>query len=188
MSAMVEAPKLRWLVSRTIVSCCSEFQTSIRRSGKGMSFSAAPDRGLEFGTAGNYRSADQPSQFWRFHHRRHLPPALADRSVFQNTETEPQNQNFRRHFRKRPADSDLDRVNRHAAAAMASLPIQTELVLFQSRIPIAHEPVHLSRPKRMARRSPRHPASRTSTTSAGLVLIGTAGVTQLVTSFSKPHF
>ena len=110
------------------------------------------------------------------------------RTFVQNTETEPQNQNLRWHFRKRPADSDLDRVNRHAAAAMASLPIQTELVLFQSRIPIAHDPVHLSRPKRMARRSPRHPASRTSTTSAGLVLIGTADVTQLVTSFSKPHF
>src|SRR5262245_16039912 len=95
----------------------------------GMPISAAPHRGLERGTPGNDCSADQPFEFWRFHHCGHSPPTLADRSVFQNPQTEFENQNLRRHFRKRPAHPDLDSTHCDAPAAMASLSVEKKLVL-----------------------------------------------------------
>src|SRR4051812_36517436 len=115
-----------------------------------MSFSTASHRGLESPATGNYCAVNQSFAIWRFHHRRRLPPALADRSLFQNAQAEPENQNLCRHFRKRLADSDLDCSHRHASTSMASFPIHKELVVFQSRIPVADESIHLSGPQGLA--------------------------------------
>src|SRR5579871_6363085 len=105
-----------------------------------MSISATPHRSLERRTAGNHRATHQSPEFRCFHGRRHLPPALADRSLFQDPQTEPESQNVRRYFRKCLADPDLDSTHRDVAAALASLSVQKELVVLQSRIPVAHEP------------------------------------------------
>ncbi len=58
----------------------------------------------------------QSSRLCRLHHRRHLPPALADRAVLQSAEAEPAHQDLRGHQPQRLADSDLDRSDRPAPA------------------------------------------------------------------------
>ncbi len=89
---------------------------------------------------------DQPSQLRRLHHRRHLPKPLADRAVLQSTEAESAHQDLRRHQPQRPADSDLDRADRPAAAQVSATEGPLRLEPVQSSRPVAPTTVRLPRP------------------------------------------
>ena len=62
----------------------------------------APHRGLGRCPATHPGVSHQSSPLCRLHHRRHLPPALADRTLLQGAQTEPAHQDLRRHQRQRP--------------------------------------------------------------------------------------
>ena len=88
----------------------------------------------------------QSSRFCRLHHRRHLPPALADRAVLQSAEAEPAHQDLRGHQPQRPADSNLDRSDRAARAQVPATARSLWLESVQSRRFVAPAVVRLSRP------------------------------------------
>jgi hypothetical protein len=112
----------------------------------------------------------------RGHHpRRHLQGALADRAVLQGFEAEPEHEDLCRDQRKRPAHPDLDSPDRAALAQMAASPLAGQLVLVQSGLPAAAEPVHLPRVDQVAQRSDGNAAvgSVAGTTYAGARMIWT---------------
>ena len=88
----------------------------------------------------------QSSRLCRLHHRRRLPPALADRAVLQSAEAEPAHQDLRGHQFQRLADSDLDRSDRAARAQVPATARSLWLESVQSRRFVAPAVVRLSRP------------------------------------------
>src|ERR1039457_4465613 len=76
----------------------------------------APHRGLGRSARPHSGLPHESSPLCRLHHRRHLPSALADRTVLQSAQAEPPHQDFRRHQRQRSADSGLDRADCPASA------------------------------------------------------------------------
>jgi hypothetical protein len=103
-----------------------------------------------------------------------LPVPLADRTVLQSSEAEPQDQDVRRHVGQRGQDADLDGVDQHAAAALSATVVSLRPELGQSGGVAAHEPVHPPRPDGLAQSAFRHTARSAGTHSdqlgAGLVL------------------
>ncbi len=121
--------------------------------------SPAPRAGLGRRQRAGDRSAHQPARLRRDHHRRHLQGALADRAVLQGPQAESEGEDLRRHQRKRAAHSDLDSPDRDAAAEVAAPPVAGQLVVVQSGLAAAAEPLYLSRLGPLAQRSARHAAT-----------------------------
>jgi len=84
-------------------------------------------------------------EFGPDHHRRDLQRALANRTVFQSAQAEPDREDLCRHQRKRTPHPDLDSLDRPAPVEMAAPPLQGQLVSVQSGLDAAAKPVYLSR-------------------------------------------
>ena len=74
-------------------------------------------------------------------------------TVFQGAQAESDRKDLRRHQRERTPHSDLDSLDRTAVAEMAAPPLQSQLVLVQSGLHAAAQPVHLSRADAVASQS-----------------------------------
>ena len=89
------------------------------------------------------RATDQPLGVRSHHDRGHLPGPLADRAVLQDPEAASEGEDLRRHQRKRPAHSALDRADRLASAQVATLPVPPVLVVLQPGNHAAAQSVYL---------------------------------------------
>src|SRR5947199_5369648 len=90
-------------------------------------------------------AADQSAGLWLHHHCRPLPRPLGGGVVLQGAQAEPQGEKFRGHQRERVAYPDLDSPDCHAAAEVATSPLESQMVAVEPGFHAAAESVYLSR-------------------------------------------
>ena len=125
--------------------------------------SVSANRVLERGQAGNPGFLHQPAPPGGLDGGRDLQGPLANRTVFQSTETNRKSEVVPGHQRQCSQDTDMDGINRHADPEIPADEIQLRLVALQSGRSAAPTAVHLQRLVGMAQRSSGRTASRKAT-------------------------
>jgi hypothetical protein len=83
-----------------------------------------------------YRAADEPPELRLDHHFVHLQGPVGDRTVLQDPEAEPENEDVHRNERERSSHPDLYSHDRFACFEVAPLSVEIRKVLFESGVDV----------------------------------------------------